>query len=731
MLRGWTRRGLAAAGGIWLVAGAILWLDALTVVRRPVADALLRLASHRPAEPPHGLPDVAIVALDPRSLRAFEDAWPWPRSRHAELVRRLDAAGAHAIGFDVSFAAEQNPAEDRALAESLRLSGRVVLAAHRKFQERRGLGELEITTLPMESLTRVSAGVGAALADVDPDGVIRRAFAAREIAGTLRPSLSEAALAVALGQRPELTSERSFPIDYRRALPTIPVISAVDVLEDRFAPEEVRGRVVLVGATAAEFQDLWPTPLGPNQAGVWIQAVAVRTLAARRAGESVLFQLPLPAELALLLVLSLAAGMLAGASHARRLASLAALALLVPALAPLLLGRLGLLVDPVLPFAMTGVHYVLGLETVRRHLGQRLRERERSLTTLFEIGHATSSSATTGGLELALVHLAEVVGASAVALLRTASTGELDAARLEWSRDGRRNVGDLDTAMLALTDRQMRVFEGGIPGGDCPGGQAVYAPLLAGNSPAGVLVIERDSAQPLSEMQLRTIVTVGTQLALSVENLRLLDELRGTFMAAIESLATAVEARDGYTELHCRRLAAFSTLMAERLGLASDEVEAIRLGALLHDVGKLGIRDSVLLKDDRLSPDERRHIEEHPEIGHRIVGGIVGLSPTTLGCVRHHHERWDGTGYPDGLAREEIPLGARIVAIVDVWDALSTMRPYKGAFPQGRVREILQKDSGTRFEPALVDLFLELLDECGEEMLALIERTFSARGERS
>jgi HD-GYP domain-containing protein (c-di-GMP phosphodiesterase class II) len=727
MLRGWTRRGVAAAAGIWLLAGAILLVEGLAIVQSPVADALIRLAANYPPAVPEGLPDVAIVALDPRSLAAFYGSWPWPRSRHAELIRRLDRAGARAIGFDLSFAAEQSADEDRALAQALRESGHVVLAAHRQFQDLPGLGELEVATLPLPLLAEAAAEVGAAMVEIEADGAIRGAFRIRAVAGTPRPSLAEATLALAAGSRPARDPEPSIRIDYRRARPEIPVISAIDVLEGRFEPDQIAGRAVLIGATAAEFQDLWTTPLGPNRAGVWIQAVLIRTLAAIRAGKPVLRDPSPVASLALLLALSLGAGLLAGAPHRRRLVSLGALALLLPSLAPICLVRFGTLVDPVLPFAVVSVHYVLGLESVRRHLGQRLREGERSLATLFEVGHAAARAGSASGLELALVHLADVVEARGVALWRTERSGELDPTRLQWSRDGR-DVGHFDTAMLALSDRQLHVFDGGIPGGDCPGGQAVYTPLRVGASPEGVLVVERLHSRPLSEMQLRTIVTVGTQLALSVENLRLLDELRSTFVAAVESLATAVEARDGYTELHCRRLAAFSALMADRLGLPAEEVEAIRLGALLHDVGKLGIRDAVLLKDGRLSAEERRHIELHPEIGHRIVGRIMGLAPTTLGCVRHHHERWDGTGYPDGLAREEIPLGARIVAIVDVWDALSTARPYKAAFPQSRVREILEKDSGTRFEPALVDLFLELLDECGTEMLAMIDRTASTQG---
>jgi HD-GYP domain-containing protein (c-di-GMP phosphodiesterase class II) len=139
-------------------------------------------------------------------------------------------------------------------------------------------------------------------------------------------------------------------------------------------------------------------------------------------------------------------------------------------------------------------------------------------------------------------------------------------------------------------------------------------------------------------------------------------------------------------------------------------------------VGKVGIRDEILLKAGGFTGPERDEMRSHAKIGHGIISGIHGLRPTTLDCVRHHHERWDGTGYPDGLRGTEIPLGARIVAVVDVWDALSTVRPYKPALPQERVRSILRKDRGSHFEAQLVDLFLELLDDEGEDLLALIDR---------
>jgi HD-GYP domain-containing protein (c-di-GMP phosphodiesterase class II) len=168
-------------------------------------------------------------------------------------------------------------------------------------------------------------------------------------------------------------------------------------------------------------------------------------------------------------------------------------------------------------------------------------------------------------------------------------------------------------------------------------------------------------------------------------------------------------------------LALFCVSMGRRLGLPEEEIDALRLGALLHDVGKIGVPDHVLLKPGRFTPDERREMERHAEVGHRIVRPITGLAAITLACVRSHHERWDGMGYPDGLRGAEIPLAARIVAIVDVWDALSSERPYKPAYSQAKVRELLKKSRGTHFDPELLDLFLRVLDEEGDEMLEIVE----------
>jgi HD-GYP domain-containing protein (c-di-GMP phosphodiesterase class II)/CHASE2 domain-containing sensor protein len=720
-------RALGLGAAVAVAAGLAIGTGVLAPLQRLAGDALLRLVAGRPLASPPGLPDVALVALDPPSLRAFP-AWPWPRGLHADAIARLDAAGAKAIAIDIDFSTPRDAADDARLAQAVAASGRVVLATFRQRTPLPGGGEIEVANVPYAALERAAAGVGSVLIPVDADGVVRHAPRASEIGGRAIPCLGAAALAVALGETPRAGEQAGFLLDYRRIAP-FPVIPIADVLAGRFDPRDVAGRVVFVGATAAEFQDLWSTPLGPAKPGVVIQALAYRTLAAERSSEAVLTS-PGPATaIGVAALLSIALALLGLAPPAARTLALAGGACGVVGGAWLAAARAGLALDPVAPLGVLVLHYVIGLEGLWRRFGRRLEAREHSLATLFDVSElAVRRDGPEGGLELALALLGDVIDAAAVALLRATSpaAGEppaLDGTRLEWRRPGSRAdapVGDPVLATTVLGERRLRVSEGRIPGPSPRPGLAAYVPLAGRDGAIGVLVIERDDPTPLDTVQLRTIAAVGMQLALSSENLRLLEGLRATFDASVAAIATAIEARDGYTEAHCRRLAALSAILAERFGLPPEEIEAIRLGALLHDVGKIGIRDHVLLKPTRFTAEERRDMERHPDIGHRIIARIDGFRATTLHCVRHHHERWDGRGYPDRLAASEIPLGARIVAVVDVWDALSTKRPYKAALPAHEVRAYLEKEKGIQFDPGVVDQFLQLLDEEWPELESLL-----------
>jgi HD-GYP domain-containing protein (c-di-GMP phosphodiesterase class II) len=184
----------------------------------------------------------------------------------------------------------------------------------------------------------------------------------------------------------------------------------------------------------------------------------------------------------------------------------------------------------------------------------------------------------------------------------------------------------------------------------------------------------------------------------------------------VKALTGAVEAKDAYTEGHLQRVNAYAREVGRRLGLPPRELELLQIASTLHDIGKIGIPEQVLGKPGALSPDERQVMQRHPEIGARLLSRTEGLREAAT-LVLHHQERWDGRrdgefpGYPGGLAGEAIPLGARIIAVVDAFDAMTTDRPYRRAIPAGRARAVLASERGAQFDPRVVDVFLALLDE--------------------
>jgi HD-GYP domain-containing protein (c-di-GMP phosphodiesterase class II) len=188
------------------------------------------------------------------------------------------------------------------------------------------------------------------------------------------------------------------------------------------------------------------------------------------------------------------------------------------------------------------------------------------------------------------------------------------------------------------------------------------------------------------------------------------DELRRSYAATVRALSNAVEARDAYTARHAERVAAYGLEIANRLGLQPLERPELEFGFLLHDVGKVAIPDAILYKPSTLTQTERGLMEQHPVIGARIVGGIEFLTEA-VEVVRSHHERWDGSGYPDGLAGSAIPLAARVFAVADVLDALTTDRPYRAASSLVTARQMITSESGAQFDPQVVQAFNSIEDQ--------------------
>jgi PAS domain S-box-containing protein len=190
-------------------------------------------------------------------------------------------------------------------------------------------------------------------------------------------------------------------------------------------------------------------------------------------------------------------------------------------------------------------------------------------------------------------------------------------------------------------------------------------------------------------------------------------DLMEAYDATLQGWSTALEMRERETAGHCQRVVHYTLELARSMGIDDDEMIHIQRGALLHDIGKMGIPDSILLKPGPLSEDEWMIMRQHPTYAHRLLSSIPYLLPA-LDIPYYHHERWDGSGYPKGLAGEDIPLIARIFAVVDVWDALSSDRPYRPAWTTEVVLKYLRDQSGKQFDPKVVEKFLEIYHDCSK-----------------
>lgn len=257
------------------------------------------------------------------------------------------------------------------------------------------------------------------------------------------------------------------------------------------------------------------------------------------------------------------------------------------------------------------------------------------------------------------------------------------------------------------------------PPAGAPRSEPFSAALLRVDAPGpGWLVVLRSGAnQPLQISDLRFIRVIWRLQAGHSRHAQVYDNLKDTLFGIIRCLSTAIDAKDPYTCGHSERVARITVRLGEEMGLSRGEISDLYLAGLLHDVGKIGIRDEVLCKPGPLTPEEFAHIQEHPVTGDRIIANVTRLAYLRPG-VRGHHEQYDGSGYPDGLVGENIPLMARLIAVADGCDAMMSARRYRAALPQAKIEKIFREGAGKQWDPQIVDLFFA----CRHELYAVYQR---------
>jgi HD-GYP domain-containing protein (c-di-GMP phosphodiesterase class II) len=263
----------------------------------------------------------------------------------------------------------------------------------------------------------------------------------------------------------------------------------------------------------------------------------------------------------------------------------------------------------------------------------------------------------------------------------------------------------------------LRTWVKGCPPAEALGVRSAALVRLSRSRSAWVVSLGFDPDRPLEISAIRIMVMARRLLISHGQHLRSQEKLRDTLFDLIHCLTAAIDAKDPYTCGHSERVARIAARLARQMKLPGGVVSDVYLAGLLHDIGKIGIRDGVLQKADRLTEEEFEHIKTHTIVGDRIVSNIKQLTHLCPG-VRNHHEHWDGQGYPDGLVGEKIPLLARILAVADTCDALMSDRSYRRALPARQIDEILSKGAGSQWDPNVVDHFMA----CRHELYPIAQR---------
>lgn len=248
----------------------------------------------------------------------------------------------------------------------------------------------------------------------------------------------------------------------------------------------------------------------------------------------------------------------------------------------------------------------------------------------------------------------------------------------------------------------------------------ICVPVKIKGRTIGVLqAINKKGNQTFSNWDLEEFQSLADQVAIAVDNANLYKELQEAFFGTAEALGDAIEAKDVYTAGHTRRVLFYSTIMGRHLELPPAELESLKLTALLHDIGKIGVDDHILRKPGKLNESEKKKMQEHTVIGPRIVENIKQMHHVIPGIL-YHHEKYNGTGHPHGLKGDAIPLIARIIAVADCFDAMTTDRPYRKGLPIQRAIEEIRKLSGTQFDGKVVEAFIRAYqaDELNETLRA-------------
>jgi len=727
-------RGLA-----WGLLASVLaiWIWHAGIARRLeliAYDCMFRLDRSETVE--DDASDVVVVGITEKCLGRL-GAWPWPRRYHAAMVDRLTAYGARVIAFDIIFS-EPDEENDRLLAAACRRSGRVILPVCTSKEPNAGhsgITKVEDLTVPVPQLRRAAAALAHINLTSDArDGIARRVPLFIRYEHRNYPYFGAAVAALYSGRdlhtdptgtRVIMGSER-LPAESGGQL-AVNFKSRrgcylySDVLAGRVSPSVFKNKAVIIGSIGPGLSDVHITPLRAMD-GIMIHASAIDTMIEGR----YLRGLPGWLVAALIILCGILAGL--GVLHYRALGGLACLLGLVTVFlsaAVLLFSRYGIVLDIVpLLLALAG-GYTFTLAGYFRLADKVIEGQDLRLSSLYRASDTSSQTAfDSADVVKMLIAAAQAVVKADIYGLALPSEG----GHLIWKIAEGCAPEFTDTAfdddegvtgeafhtcrpVMAIDIRSQR--ELGRIELEYLGRTVLAVPMVVHSSSVGVLTLVQRRRRRFSAEDIDTISALTGQAAVMLEDVSLQLQARKAYLGSVEALSAAIDAKDDYTHGHSQAVARNAVAIAERMELPERERETIRHAALMHDVGKIGISDSILQKPGALTSQEYEIMKSHVIHGVEIVKPLDFLGSASS-YLLYHHERMDGLGYPDGLQGEAIPLGARIISVVDAFDAMTSNRLYRKALDLDEALARLREGAGTQFDARIVEVFLEIVGEQGQ-----------------
>ena len=367
---------------------------------------------------------------------------------------------------------------------------------------------------------------------------------------------------------------------------------------------------------------------------------------------------------------------------------------------------------------------VQDLQKEKSELEKKVKERTKELVLIYKIGQEISSTLELDKVLQSIVDkLSMILGLEICAILLVNDSGRLSIKSAQgldpscirqtsikmgegisgwvWEHKEALLLNDIDTDTRFADRKQERYYMKSL----------MSVPLIVKNEVIGVININnKKSAEPFNDYDLRLVKEIATEAAIAIENANLFRSLQDVYMRTVTALASIIDAKDHYTQSHSENVTRYAVAIAREMKLSSEEVKNIEEACRLHDLGKIGIHDYILTKPGKLTPKEWEEVKLHSLRGAEILAPLNFLDSITE-LVKQHHERYDGKGYPNHHKREDIRLGARIMAVADSFDAMISERPYRKSYSIKEAIEELKRCRGTQFDPQIVDVFLKVLQK--------------------